>query len=233
MQISRFPMNNSKDPHWENSMEDKHAGFTILECILAVGVLALAIASIVGLQSSIVSSTRIAVNKMQASWAIRSAMEQVQYILDVQGQAFVPESVTFPWQGDTNFSTTVSRKDLNDIKPSQFLLSAMKVSNAMDPSANQNEDLDKIMAPIAAMMDNSVGTLRPKAKNGGASAPTSAQSYFCNIVVSTNWSEGNTPQTLSEGLFLIDNDVLSNFKPPAPQKSDSSSSDNPSSGPKP
>lgn len=205
-------------------------GFTLLECILAVGVLALAISSIVALQSSIISSTRMAVNKMQASWAIRSAMEQVQYILDVQGQAFIPETASFPWEGDNNFTTTVSRKDLKEIKPSQFLLSALKVSNAADPSANQNLDLDRTMAPIASMMDSSVGTPKSKASNA-TSAPTSAQSYFCNVIVSATWGEGSQKYVSTDGLFLIDDNALSNFKPPAQKSESSSSSGNPQTEP--
>jgi hypothetical protein len=172
----------------------------------------------------------MAVNKMQASWAIRSAMEQVQYILDIQGQAFIPETISFPWEGDNNFITTVSRKDLKEIKPSQFLLSALKVSNATDPSANQNLDLDRTMAPIASMMDSSLGTPQSKAPNNTA-APTSAQSYFCNVLVTAAWGEGTQKQTLTDGLFLIDDNVLSHFKPPAQKSTSTAPSGNPQTEP--
>lgn len=211
-------------------LQGANDGFTLLECILAVGVLALALSSIVALQSSIISSTRMAVNKMQASWAIRSAMEQVQYILDVQGQTFIPEKISFPWEGDNSFITTVSRKDLKEIKPSQFLLSALKVSNATNPSANQNLDLDRTMAPIASMMDNSLETPQSKAPNN-TSAPTSAQSYFCNVLVTATWGEGTQKHTLSDGLFLIDDNVLSHFKPPSQKSGASTPSGNPQTEP--
>lgn len=194
--------------------DDASSGFTLIECILAVGVLAMGIASIIALQSSIVSTTRLSANKIWASWAMRSAIEQAQYVLDVQGQAVLPENKTYLWSNDENFSITISRKDLKDIKPSHFLLTALKVSHATDPKADENQDLDRTMAPIAAMLDNSVQSPRAKTPSGGPAA-ISAQSYFCNLNVRTDWTEGTSKRSLSSTLFLIDPNVLSNFNPPS------------------
>lgn len=197
----------------ETKTNNNQQGFTLIECILAIGILSIVVASIVGLQSSIISVTQIASDSMRASWAARSAIAQMQYLIDSQGQANVPEKTTIPWITDNQFSINVERTELKDVKISQFLTSALGVYNLVNPSGNENIDVDKMLGAVTTMLDTSAGS-NPKG-------------FFSNVVINVNWTSGITPKTISEGFFLIDKDTFTNVKlPDLGGKNDASGSSN-------
>lgn len=201
-------------------------GFTLIECILAVGILSTVLFSIVALQSSIINTTQISSDKIKAIWALKSTLSQLEYILNTDGQAAVPDVVHFPWTGDKQFTITVQRVDLKKIKPSQFLFSALKVANLSPAFSNQHIDVDKTFGPIGAILDNTL-------ENGAAhqpAAPTAApakskptsitsQSNFSNVIVKVQWNDGSTNREISSGLFLIDDSLFSDIT--IPQTGDS------------
>ncbi|APJ03273.1 type IV pilus modification PilV family protein [Silvanigrella aquatica] len=180
-----------------STIKNKQEGFTLLECILAIGILSIVVASVVGLQSSIISVTQIASDSMRASWAARSAISQMQYIVDVQGQAEIPEKTTVPWETDNQFTTTITRKELKDVKVSHFLTSSLGVYNLVNPGGNENLDVDKMLASVTGMLDSTSGT-NPKG-------------IFSNVVIEVKWTSGVLQKTIEEGFFFIDKKIFTNM----------------------
>lgn len=198
MQILRCPKN--KEIKIGNNLQDHQQGFTLIECILAVGILSVVVASVVGLQSSIISVAQIASDNMRASWAARSTIAQMQYLIDTQGQDKMPENETIPWVTDNQFSIHVKRTELKDVKISHFLTSALGVYNLVDPAGNENLDVDKMLGAVTSMLDSSAGS--------------NSKGFFSNVVIEVTWTSGITPKTISEGFFLIDKDTFANVNLP-------------------
>ena len=199
MQIFLYQKNkNQESIHKIKNHSEK--GFTLIECILAVGILSIVVASIVGLQSSIISVTQIATDSMRASWAVRSTMAQMQYLLESQGQDKLPESNTFPWVTDKDFQIKINRAELKDVKVSQFLTSAMGVYNLVNPNGNENLDTEKMFASVNSMLDKPSGS-NPKGN-------------FSNFTIEVNWNSGTTSKNILEGFFFVDNDIFKNIKLP-------------------
>jgi prepilin-type N-terminal cleavage/methylation domain-containing protein len=178
--------------------KNTHDGFTILECILAVGILSVVLASLVGLQSSIIFVAQNSTEKLKAVWSMRQAYSQVEYLLDVGGLTAIPEESKFTWPGDKRFVVAITKKDLKDIKPSQFLVSALKIYNFTNSNGNQNLNVDEVMGSISQLLDNPANT-----------------SGFANVFVNIKWLSGVEKRLFTDGLFLIDNSVLSNLKLPS------------------
>jgi prepilin-type N-terminal cleavage/methylation domain-containing protein len=190
----------NKETKTEHSQWVQQQGFTLIECILAIGILSVVVASIVGLQSSIISVTQIASDGMRASWAARSTISQMQYLIDTQGQTNIPENTTIPWVTDNQFSINIKRTELKDVKISQFLTSALGVYNLVNPAGNENLDVDKTLGTITTMLDTSAGS-NPKG-------------FFSNVVIEVKWTSGITPKTISEGFFFMDKDTFANVTLP-------------------
>ncbi len=187
-------------------------GFTLFECILAIAILSVTVASIVGLQSSIISVTQLASDGMKASWAARSTIAQMQYVLEVQGQDHLPEEKTFPWMTDAQFSISIKRKELKDVKISQFLTSAMGIYNIINPQGNENTDVDKMLASITSLLD--------------ASAGSSPKGFFSNFIIDVKWNSGIINKTISEGFFFVDKNTFSNIKLPDPPGTNNNNNNN-------
>jgi prepilin-type N-terminal cleavage/methylation domain-containing protein len=182
----------NKNPNQKIKHSEK--GFTLIECILAVGILSIVVASIVGLQSSIISVTQIATDGMRASWAVRSTIAQMQYLIETQGQANLPENTTLPWVTDNQFIITVNRTELKDVKISQFLTSAMGVYNIVNPAGNENLDTERMFSSINNVLDQDL--------------TSNSKGFFSNFTINVKWNSGLIPKTISEGFFFIDNDTF-------------------------
>ena len=186
-------------------------GFTLIECILAVGILSIVVASIVGLQSSIISVTQIATDGMRASWAVRSTIAQMQYLVEMQGQSKLPENTTFPWVTDNQFVITINRTELKDVKISQFLTSAMGVYNIVNPAGNENIDSERMFSSINNVLDQNLSS--------------SPKGYFSNFTINVKWNSGLIPKTISEGFFFIDNDTFKGISEKLPKIGNSDDKD--------
>lgn len=200
-----------------NYLKNSDSGFTLLECILAVGILATMLASLVGLQSSIIFVAQNSMDKLKAAWSMRQTYAQIDYLLDSGGFAAVPEQATFVWSADKKFTIVVTRKDLNDIKPSQFLITALKFYNLANPGGNENLNVDRMIAPITQFLDNTPVSQTPGSVQNTAISKNANQSNFANVLVSVNWDSGSTTSTsssFSDGLFLMDLNALANLKLP-------------------
>lgn len=190
------------------------SGFTILECILAVGVLSTVLASLVGLQSSIIYVAQNSMDKLKAVWSMRQAYSQIDYLLDTAGFNALSETSQFVWPGDNRFTVAITKKDLEKIKPSQFLTTALTFYNLVNPNGNSNLNVDQTLAPIAQILDNIPVSPNSSLIQNTSIAPKANQSHFINLFVTVSWKTGAELNSLSDGLFLIDNNAFANLKLP-------------------
>ena len=193
------------------NIKDSESGFTIIECILAVGILALLVGSLITVQVSTIAVTKTSSDRLKALWALRSAMAQIDYVLDVKGQQFIPEKTALVWEGNKNFTITIQRKNLTNLKPSAFLKSAMKIQSLSQ--GDSNKDVDQLIGPIGALLD--AGTDAANTTNKDSSGQVKdANSTFCNLIVTVNWPSGAQTKDLSLGMFMIDSSAIANIKMP-------------------
>ncbi|KAB8031997.1 type IV pilus modification PilV family protein [Fluviispira multicolorata] len=181
-------------------LKNSESGFSLLECVLAIAILSIVIGTIVGLQSSIISSTQISGDNMKASWAMRSAISQLQYLVDTGGASTIPNETDFPWITDEQFKVNLIKKELKDVKPSQFLLSALGVFNLISPDGNEQTDVTSTFSAITPLLD--------------APAGAQSQSFFNNVTISVNWKDASVQRNISEGFFLIDKNALQGINLP-------------------
>ncbi|WP_202914012.1 type IV pilus modification PilV family protein [Pigmentibacter ruber] len=187
-------------------------GFTLFECILAIAILSVTVASIVGLQSSIISVTQIASDGMKGSWAARSAIAQMQYVIETQGQDKLPEEKNYPWVTDSQFSISLKRKELKEVKISQFLTSAIGIYNIVNPQGNENQDVDRMLASITSVLDSSAGS--------------SPNGFFSNFLIEVKWTSGIVNKTINEGFFFVDKNTFANINLPDPPGSSNNNGNN-------
>ncbi|MES2614217.1 MAG: type II secretion system protein [Bdellovibrionota bacterium] len=192
----------------------KQSGFTILECILAVGILSAMLASLVALQSSIVYVAQDSMQKLRAVWTMRQATAQIDYLLEVGGFPAIAEKSQFTWTGDASFSALITRKDLNKLKPSQFLITALKFYNLANSNGNEHLNVEQSIGPMAQILDNIPVTQSPGAVENSSISGTANQSHFANVFINVSWMMGSESKSLSDGLFLIDNIAFANLKLP-------------------
>ena len=210
MQISNY----LKNKFLGDKKYKKQEGFTILECILAVGILSAVLANLVALQSSIIYVAVNSMDKLKAVWSMKQAMSQVDYLLQAGGFNAVNESSSFAWSGDPKFNVVVSKKDLKDVKPSQFLLTAVKFFQMTDPSGNEHADVKQSLTPINDLIDNAPIVSPDGVYENTALKGNSNQGPFANVFVTVNWTSGTVKNTFTDGLFLIDSISLSKIKLP-------------------
>ncbi len=194
---------------FQNDKNFDQKGFTLLECILAVGVLSSMLASLVALQSSVIYVAQNSREKLKANWAMRQGLSQLNYFLDEKGMGALSESVSFAWGEEGRFKIEIKKKDLNEIKPSHFLISAMKFYNLTNSGGNENLNVDLTLGPISKFIDGA-----PLGSDSSNVTTSSSSSYFMNVFLSVNWSLGAEQKTLTNGFFLIDNNALSKIQLP-------------------
>ncbi|WGL59289.1 prepilin-type N-terminal cleavage/methylation domain-containing protein [Pigmentibacter sp. JX0631] len=211
MQIFRYLKDNYLLKDKLNKMQETD-GFTLFECILAIAILSVTVASIVGLQSSIISVTQIASDGMKGSWAARSAIAQMQYIVETQGQDKLPEEKNYPWITDSQFSISLKRKELKDVKISQFLTSAIGIYNIVNPQGNENQDVDRMLASITSVLDGTSGS--------------SPKGFFSNFLIEVKWTSGIVNKTINEGFFFVDKNTFANINLPDPPGSNNNNNNN-------
>lgn len=206
------------------------AGFTIIETVLAIGVLAAAIASIVSLQASVVAVTSLASHHTQARWTLNSAFSQAEYLREVKGQDFFPEDSQFTWKGATDYNVDVKRKDLTKLKTSDFVKTALNIFFKTDPNSDDEKNVDQMVGVIAPFIDNP-GTTNTLLQNlsGGASQPQagrdatpnpqapqkkSAVGPYVNLEFLVSWKNGTTTKTWKNTLLIMNQKTLADITLP-------------------
>ncbi len=210
------------------SMENKkcQAGFTLIECLLAIAILSLVLISIISLQSSVVSVTYQSINKIKSTWAMKKTFAQLDYVVDVLGMEGVPESKEWNWSQDESFQISLTSKEPKDLKLSDFLITAYKFYN-FTKKQDSSIDIEKTLAPFTAILDqqtiakttvesNTIGTM----KNLGP---------FLNVNLTVNWTTGKEKKHIEDSLLLIRSATFFNLKLPTTLDKSSSGQQSPSS----
>ena len=222
---NKFPYLSKEKAAKKNSNE---AGFTLLECILAIGILSSVLASLVALQSSIIYVAQNSMDKLKAVWAMRQAESQLDYIIDAGGLSAIPAKAAFVWSADKRFTVSINKKNLNDIKPSQFLITALKFYNLS--KGDEDTDVQRMLAPVVQLIDT------PPATSSSGTENTSIRkgvedSNFINVFVAVSWLSGSTPLHFDDGLFLMDINSLSGLSLPIPSTSGNTNNTNNNTNP--
>ncbi|MBX9704249.1 MAG: prepilin-type N-terminal cleavage/methylation domain-containing protein [Silvanigrellaceae bacterium] len=170
-------------------------GFTLLESLLAIALLSIVIANIVGLQSSSLSATSSGLDNIKTSWILRSALSQIQYVADIQGPKEIPESQSYAWTPENKFVVTISRKELSDLKPSNLLISAITIFNKANGGDDENLDTNAVFGPLGNSLDNSV-----------------QENLFHHISILVNWTVGTKAKKAEDGIILIDRSGISQIQ---------------------
>jgi hypothetical protein len=195
-------------------MGSKDGGFTILECILAVGILSSLIGSLIVIQSSIVAIAQNSIDTMKSTWALRQAAAQMDYVLDAGGFPSLKMKGNFSWPGDPKFQVTVEKQDLTEVKVSQFLKTAVKFYHLSDPMGSENLDVDRTLAMAYAILDGSPLASSSSLFENKSLQSDVSQTPFVNVILSVRWMQGSQAKVLEDGFFLMDNFALSSIRIP-------------------
>lgn len=175
-------------------------GFTLLETLLAIGILSVVVAQVVSVQGTQISVSKIAADNIRATWALRHMISQLQYVVETLGVAGLPKNpVDIPWSGDVNFTIRLEVKELN-VEPSRMILSAMKLAmgglggeDAANDESNKEAAQDSMAGfkEMASLIDSKL----PK-------------DLYRSYNVTVSWKEGDKSRSIEGGGMIIDNKVL-------------------------
>lgn len=177
-------------------------GFTLLETLLAIGILSVVIVQVLSVQSSNVSITQVSRDNVRATWAMRQAISQLQYVLDTLGVEGLPKNpVEFAWSADEKFVVRVEVKEEN-IEASRLLMSAMKLASfgqQPDEESDEENDPQAALKEVASLLDSRL--------------PKDLYRTF-QIVVS--WKQGDErSRQLDGGGLIIDDKLIEGMIPAA------------------
>jgi len=181
----------------DNQDNRRSLGFTLLESLLAIGILVTVFSQIVGVQASSLAVAKNTKANMQATWALRALSAQVEYISDVKGVKGLPPETSGPsplkLNGDDDEPLRFEYKNRETlIKPSKFLLAAMK----MGQNLNANADTDDSTV-------NSEGEDKFK-QFGDLLDSQLPDNIYRAVTLTALWKDGEQQRSMDLGLLLID-----------------------------
>jgi|GEM_PF-612030 len=178
------------------------SGFTIIESLMAISILAIVAVQILNVQSASITVTQSSRDNMRATWAMRSAISQMEYALDTVGPKGLPKEASFPWALDPQFTISVKVED-TPLEASRLLFTAMKMGGAAGAAQSgaegeESEDKTGGMKEIGAMLDSQI----PK-------------DMYRTANFSVSWKEGEGTRSLDGGMLTIDTSMLNGFGDPS------------------
>lgn len=178
--------------HHKSNQNQK--GFTLLETLLAIGILSVVVAQVVSVQSTQISVSQIARDNIRATWALRHMASQVDYVVDTLGVAGLPkDAVEIPWSADPDFTIRLDVKELN-LAPSKMITTAMQIAK-LGSAENADEKKDDSAGgfkEIASMLDSQL----PK-------------DLYRSYMITVSWKEGEKTRSIEGGGIVIDNKAIS------------------------
>jgi len=175
------------------SFPNNQKGFSLIETVIAIGILATVVGSMIGLQGSVMRILYFSTEKQKASLILNSSQAQLEYLLNQKGfQIFVKQDDPKKWTSQLNpkFENTFIVTDPN-VKMSQFLLTAMQLYYTNEDE-NSNSELTKMMfTAIGDQLDNSI--------KGDVSV---------NLKLTTSWKNRATERSISQSMYLINTEAL-------------------------
>jgi prepilin-type N-terminal cleavage/methylation domain-containing protein len=174
-----------------NNLNHKN-GFTILESILAISILAVVAVQILNVQSSSIQITNTSRNHMYATWALKSILAQVRYVKDTVGIAALPKETDQVWSPNQDFKFKVEVKE-NPIEASRLLKAVQGASNSEEDSAGGSN----------APEENSENSNGQKDSNSMFDQILPKDMYN-TVKMSVYWMEGDAKKSFDSGLMTID-----------------------------
>lgn len=163
-------------------------GFSLLEIVIAIGMLGIIISSLVGFQSSSYRAIKASEQNLKASWIMRGAYEQAKYNLESFGVLNFPESVDYKSSFDDSFSVTITKSVLDKFKPSELIKSFFGLAKLFGKI--ENADLSKKKTAVSTLGFELDGSIKPNS--------------FCTMSIIVSWLVGKKKQVFESRFFYID-----------------------------
>jgi Tfp pilus assembly protein PilV len=164
-------------------------GFSLLEAILAIGVLALVAVQIVSVQSASMEITATSRNNQNATWALRSATAQLQYVLDVYGVDGLRPSTEYVFGPDKAFKVSVQSAETK-IEASRLFLTAIQMAQSLAGAEGDEEQTKELSAQyeqIGQTLDSQIPS-----------------DIYRTVKVAVSWKQGETERTMDGGFLIVD-----------------------------
>lgn len=171
----------------------KSSGFSLLEAILAIGVLSIVVVQIVNVQSASMEIAAISRTNQAATWALRSATAQLQYVLDVYGVEGLRPTQEFK-AGPENEFTVIVRTEETSIEASRLLLTALRMASAFGGQGlpqEDNREAEEQYQEIGQMLDSQI----PK-------------DIYRTVKVSVSWNLAGNTREIDGGFLVVDDKAL-------------------------
>ena len=169
------------------------SGFTLIESILAIGILSVVVVQLLSIQASTMQLTKTARDNIKSTWAMRQAVSQFEYYADVIGVKELKDFETkFAWSGDPDFQIQLRSKEV-PVEASKLLTTGMKMGSAMNQQGSEAkaEDGTESLKAVFGMLDSQV----PK-------------DLYRSVSIVVSWKDGENTKSLEGGLVLIDDKSL-------------------------
>jgi hypothetical protein len=177
----------------------KNSGFSLLESVLAIGILATMLVQVINMHSNSLAISQTTMNNMKATWALRQAMAQLQYIIDVYGSKENSRfhNISVPWNADPEFTIKVATQDM-PIEASRLLVSAFRIGTAFSMQSQEAEDSEK-------KADDPAEAIKSFAEQINSFVP---KDLYRTVKLEVSWKQGEFTKSLDSGFFLIDSKAL-------------------------
>lgn len=172
----------------------RSAGFTLLESLLAIGILVTVFSQIVGVQASSLAVAKNNKANIQATWALRSLVSQIEYIVDVKGVKALPTESSQPpalkLDGDYEESMRLEYKIKDpQIKASKFLLASVGLGRGL--AGGDDSDGNEQMKQFGDLLDTQLPS-----------------DIYRSIELTARWNDGQTSRSTELGMLLIDRSAV-------------------------
>ena len=180
-------------------------GFTLLETLIALGILASIAVQLLSVQSNTISVTQLARDNMRATWALKGLLAQMQYFVEVYGLKALPEEMEIPWEIDPSFKIKLRSKEVS-IEASKVFLTVMKLQKQL---SMENPPGDEPGSPLGGReMDAQMKQLESVFSVLDTTVP---KDIYKQIFVEVKWPDGGKTKELSSGLFYIDQKAITSL----------------------
>ena len=181
----------------QNKVFRKNDGFTLIEALLAIGILSVVAVQMIAVQGTSLVVAQNTFKNVTATWALKSAESQLEYVLDSLGaDGLTPEVSVVPVSAP-DFKVTIIKKEA-DLEASKLIGSVMKLGKSFgqgggaaaespDADASKEEESQPAgMKEMSAMLDSQI----PK-------------DLFKTVQILVEWPDGAGKKSIEGGVLYI------------------------------
>ena len=170
-------------------------GFSLLEAILAIGILSIVCIQIINVQSASMEIVAVSRSNQLATWAMRSANAQLQYVLDVYGVEGLRPSTEFKAGPEKDLTVTVETAQTT-IEASRLFMTAMRMTSVLGgagapESEEERNEQEAQYKEIGDALDSQV----PK-------------DIYRTIKVKVTWNLAGVERSMDGGFLVVDDKGL-------------------------